>query len=119
MFDLLWGLVDRLLLLLLLLLLFPAGVVGGGEVLGHVRGEVGGGGGEGACTTRGAVGQLVSVKGILGKLFHFDFFAQSLQTGGNWESIHRVRLCVSGCVSQKRNGQMLGFCSKRTPLTVV
>ena len=118
MFDLLWSLVDRLLFLLLLLLLLPAGVVGGREVLGHVRGEVGGGRGEGACTTRGAVERLVSVKGILGKFVHFDFFCSM---SPNWRKLgaHGVRLCVSGCVSQKRNGQMLGFCSKRTPLTVV
>ena len=90
MFDLLWGLVDCLLLLLLLLLLLPAGVVGGGEVLGHVRGEVGGGGGEGACTARGAVGRLVSCqckRYVLGKFVHVF--------------IQRVRLCVSGCVSKK------------------
>ena len=90
MFDLLWSLVDRLLLLLLLLLLLPAGVVGGGEVLGQVRGEVRGGGGEGACTTRRAVGRSVSyqcwnVRGILGKFVHFSSFAQRLRNGGNRE----------------------------------
>ena len=87
MFDLLWSLVDRLLLLLLLLLLLPAGVVGGGEVLGHVRGEVGGGGGEGACTTRRAVGRLVSCqclntkKFFWGKFVDFDFSAKIFSTG--------------------------------------
>ena len=73
MFDLLRSLVDRLLLLLLLLLLLPAGVVGRGEVLGQVRGEVGGGGGEGACAASRAIRWLVRFeqKGIFGDIFHF------------------------------------------------
>ena len=73
MFDLLRSLVDRLLLLLLLLLLFPTSVVGGGEVLGDVRGEVGGGGGEGACAASRAIRWLIRLeqKGIFGDIFHF------------------------------------------------
>ena len=73
MFDLLRSLVDRLLLLLLLLLLFPTSVVGGGEVLGDVRGEVGGGGGEGACAASRAIRWVVRLeqKGIFGDIFHF------------------------------------------------